>query len=116
MTYTIEKAIPFPEGKKRRSTYPFEQMEIGDSFLVPLDRDKSPSGIYAAVSNAKKRHNINLTSARVEGGIRVWRIAPLSPSVREDDAESQSEKHRNTTARSRTSSILHCPETPTVDK
>lgn len=77
MTLTIDKGIPIPKPYGwRAKLYPFEEMEIGDSFLVPLDAGKSPSGIYAVISQAKKRHRINLTSARVEGGLRVWRIAP----------------------------------------
>jgi hypothetical protein len=83
VTYEIEKSSPLPESSRKRSPYPFAELYIGDSFLVPLDRDKSPSSIYAAVSAAKKRHNINLTTARVEGGIRVWRIALVSPSQSE---------------------------------
>jgi hypothetical protein len=75
MTFEIEKGIPVPRPSGRRAkAYPFEKMEIGDSFLVPLERDKSPSSIHSAISQAKKRLNINLTSARVEGGVRVWRI------------------------------------------
>jgi hypothetical protein len=81
MTFTIEKAIPIPEhNRKFAKQYPFEQMEIGDSFLVPLATDKSPSNIYSALSQAKKRLNINLTSARVEGGLRIWRISPALPA------------------------------------
>ncbi len=76
MSYAIEKDVPLPARKiARRSPYPFQEMEIGDSFLVPLEKDKSPSAIYASISNAKKRFNINLTSARTEAGIRIWRIA-----------------------------------------
>lgn len=77
----IDRAIPVPEHNRRSAKkYPFEQMEIGDSFLVPLAADKSPSGIYSSIAQAKKRLSINLTSARVEGGLRVWRIAPVVPS------------------------------------
>jgi hypothetical protein len=74
--FEIEKSIPLPKPNGRRSKiYPFEAMKIGDSFLVPLDVGKSPSGIFSAVSQAKKRLEISLTTARVEGGVRVWRIA-----------------------------------------
>ena len=80
MTFTIEKGVPLPEHKKRyEKKYPFETMEIGDSFVVPIAPDKSPSGLFSSISQAKKRLNINLTTARVDGGIRVWRVAlPLS--------------------------------------
>jgi hypothetical protein len=77
----IEKGIPMPEhNKKYAKKFPFEKLEIGDSFLVPLAADKSPSSIYSAISQARKRLNIALTSARVEGGVRVWRISLPLPS------------------------------------
>lgn len=79
MTLPIEKGVPLPTPNRRWAPkFPFGQMEIGDSFLVPLEVGKSPSSIYSAISQAKKRLGIALTSARVEGGVRVWRITPTS--------------------------------------
>lgn len=76
MSYTIEKGVPLPSGRReRRDKYPYADMEVGDSFLIPLAKDRSTSGIYASVSVAKRRHNINLATARVDGGVRIWRIA-----------------------------------------
>jgi hypothetical protein len=77
MAYKIEKSVPFP-AKMPREKYPFLQMDVGDSFLVHLEVGKSPSSIYAAVSAAKKRLNANFRTARVEGGIRIWRVASAS--------------------------------------
>jgi len=70
----IDKGIPLPARKGRAKKYPFDQMDIGDSFLVPVGATKSDSSIYSSMSQAKKRLNINLTCARVDGGVRVWRI------------------------------------------
>lgn len=86
MTIQIDKGIPVPaHNKKYAKKYPFQEMEIGDSFLMPLPDGKSPGSLYAAMSGAKKRFNINLTAARVDGGVRVWRIAPaLSPPHQPD--------------------------------
>jgi hypothetical protein len=82
MDYKIEKDVPLPALVRRRSKYPFKDLEIGDSFVIPIKSDKSPSGIYAAISTARSRHNIGLTTARVEGGIRVWRV-PRTPQESE---------------------------------
>lgn len=79
MIFKIEKSIPIPEARGRRAKkYPFEQMEVGDSFFVPLEEGKSPSAIHASIATAKHRLGINLTTAREEGGIRVWRIAAVT--------------------------------------
>ena len=84
MAYQIEKSVPLPARKRNyRSNYPYKDLEIGDSFVVPLEKDKSPSAIYASMSSAKRRFDINLTSARVEGGLRIWRIA-AAPQVPND--------------------------------
>lgn len=83
MTIQIDKGIPVPDhNRKYAKQFPFEQMEIGDSFLVPLPAGKSPSSIYSALSQAKKRLNINLTSARVDGGVRVWRIVRVGAKAK----------------------------------
>lgn len=87
MTFKIEKGIPVPKHNTRfAKQYPFGKMEIGDSFLVPLAADKSPSSVYSALSQAKKRLKINLTSARVDGGVRVWRIAEVAAEAQADAA------------------------------
>lgn len=74
--FEIDKSIPIPppSGRNNRK-YPFDKMETGDSFFVPLANGKSPSAVFASVKAAKRRLKINLTTARVDGGIRVWRIA-----------------------------------------
>lgn len=80
MTYKIEKRIPLPPNAASSiKKYPFDKLEIGDSFFVPLQNGKSPSGLFASISQAKKRLNINLFSAKVKGGHRVWRIEMTLP-------------------------------------
>ena len=74
MNFKIEKSIPLPERKTRPMKYPFKSMDEGDSFFVPLADGQSPSSVYASISTAKNRLKINLTTAREDGGIRVWRI------------------------------------------
>ncbi len=65
----IDKGIPLPTGlRAKRSTYPWDGMEVGDSFLG----GKSVSG--SAARQARKRDWKFLTS-REGGGRRVWRIS-----------------------------------------
>lgn len=41
--YIIEKNIPIPERNKHWSRFPFDKMEVGDSFLVDLKKEKKTS-------------------------------------------------------------------------
>jgi len=74
--YKIEHNIPIPVS---RSKYPFDEMEVGDSFFVKCEKkDKAKKqGILfsCANQNAKRRKSERTFSTRqVDGGIRVWRI------------------------------------------
>ena len=64
---TIDKNVPFP-GRALRSTYPFKDMKVGDSFFVP-DRQT----IF--VRSAEKGLGFTFRARRVDGGVRVWRVA-----------------------------------------
>lgn len=71
--YDIEHGVKVPgEG---RSKYPWEQMDIGDSFFVP---EPDAGAVRSAASAARKRLSTRYKcSKRVEdgvAGIRVWRI------------------------------------------
>ena len=67
---TVEKNVELPVTRVRNS-YPYKQMEVGDSFFV--DNTK-----MQIVCNANYRANKSLGKkfiARREGnGVRVWRI------------------------------------------
>lgn len=78
--FQIEKNVPLPPrgGPGRPYIYPFRDMEVGDSFLVPCgdnerDREKTHrrlTGAWKAVQGRK------FTARRIVGeGVRVWRIA-----------------------------------------
>lgn len=71
--FTIDKGIPVPKqvGTGRKTKYPFDLMEVGDSFFIKDTKVKTIScscGIYG------KRLNRKFTSRTVEGGARVWRV------------------------------------------
>ena len=79
MTYKIEKGIPITHkpnvggGKKK---YPFEDMEIGDSFLVPCKKEKAQSVSSTLMGATKREHPKKFTTHYnlEEGGVRIWRI------------------------------------------
>ena len=83
--FTIEKGIPAPV-RGSATNFPLTQMEIGDSFLVPVDfADQSPEAVTLAkrkvASLAAARQGVTKTTGskfavrRLENGVRVWRTA-----------------------------------------
>lgn len=77
---SIERGIPVPAhgGGPNRRRFPFPDMEVGDSFLVPWreSESKTRSNISNAMAAYKLRHAPkDFTSRKTDGGVRVWRIA-----------------------------------------
>ena len=77
---TIDKAVPIPETKKtgkRRSLYPFENMEVNDSFLVPNPLKLTTLILRNRVNSAAAYHSkidgMKFTVRDTVEGIRVWR-------------------------------------------
>ena len=73
MSIQIEKGIPIPD-RARKSSYPFGQMEVGDSFL---DRDAAKtisSRAYNAANIWGRNHGVKFAGRQVEGGVRIWRV------------------------------------------
>lgn len=70
MDIKIEKGVPYPQTNHHRIVYPFQEMEIGDSFVVENRKKISPS-----MAQYNKRHPEKRFSARTVNGVtRVWRI------------------------------------------
>lgn len=74
MSIAVESGIPTPSG---RSGYPFQAMEIGDSFFVAANAEankKLATTIGAAARNFSKKHATKFTIRLVEKGVRCWRV------------------------------------------
>jgi hypothetical protein len=67
-TYKIEKGVPLPD-TLRTPTYPFKEMEIGDSFFVESRSKK------AGIHSTAKHYGITITIRKQGSGFRVWRVA-----------------------------------------
>lgn len=69
----IEKGVPIigRRGGYGGGKYPFKNLEIGDSFLVP---NKTTNAFGASVTYWGRVLNRKFISRKVEGGVRVWRI------------------------------------------
>ncbi len=68
-TYKIEKGIPVPE-MGEASKYPFSQMEIGDSFLIP---NKKTSQTGYMTNKYALKYGRKFVSRQVGNDVRVWR-------------------------------------------
>jgi hypothetical protein len=71
---SVEKGIPIESkvGRGAAARYPFAQMEVGDSFFVPGKRSGQLSN---HCSYQRLKTGRRFTIRKVDGGVRVWRIA-----------------------------------------
>lgn len=69
----IEKGIPMPASQAgRHRLYPWNEMEVGDSFLMPVTRGQTALN---QCQKASARYGRKFSVRKVEGGYRVWRVA-----------------------------------------
>ena len=76
MMIEIEKGIPLPSKPVTREggckpKYPFQAMEVGDSFEVKAP----PKSFVNIVAVYGKKLGVKFTTRKTEGGRRVWRVA-----------------------------------------
>ncbi len=69
--FVIEKNIPMPRRRDEDLGLPFDQMEVGDSFLAP---DLTKKVLYNAANSFRKKTGKRFLLRTVEGGIRCWRV------------------------------------------
>lgn len=68
----IEKGVEMPKGRQgRKQIYPWDDMEVGDSFKV---QGKSQKDLSPSASFAGKRRGKKFSARNVDGGVRVWRV------------------------------------------
>jgi len=63
--------MPPPVRKKGPAKYPWVEMKVGDSFLVPGGR---LANLRASASRAGSSGKVKFTVRAVDGGVRVWRV------------------------------------------
>jgi hypothetical protein len=71
----IQKNIAIPEnvGRGRPSIYPFDKLEIGDSFLFPVEKAGQKAHAAVQFANKSKAPKIFKTF-KTEEGYRCWRV------------------------------------------
>lgn len=70
----VEKDIPVPSPRQRR-TYPYAGMDVGDSVLFPYEGNTAYCVEAAYARKFGQRHGKRFTASKVDGGVRVWRVA-----------------------------------------
>lgn len=79
--YAVEKGIDMPPRcGGRRPVYPWEDMAVGDSFLIECEVNPGTRGAKAVDAGRQwairqGRPDITFASRSVPGGVRVWRVA-----------------------------------------
>lgn len=73
MAFKLEKNIPIKSAKY--TSFPFKEMEIGDSFLVPIDFCKRQT-IHNHLTAFNRENNVfyKLSIKKEKDGFRVWRV------------------------------------------
>ena len=70
--FQIEKNVPIPPRREYKTKYPWDEMDVGDSFYVPNTKSGSIAcGVYRASKRFEGKKFISRSEA---GGIRVWRV------------------------------------------
>jgi len=82
--FKIEKGVPIPRKRGEKSKYPFFEMEVGDSFVVPVaGSNKTPEQMAMSIRNCYHnicRYNKNYKDCKftiriIEStSVRCWRI------------------------------------------
>ncbi|GAC1503359.1 MAG: hypothetical protein NVS1B10_08410 [Candidatus Saccharimonadales bacterium] len=73
MNYIVEKGIPVLNKDRYRIKYPFTDMEIGDSFVVPLTE---ASRLRSSIANFVRGSGIGLkyVTRTIGEEVRCWRV------------------------------------------
>jgi hypothetical protein len=73
----IEKNVPIPgKTKKKQYAFPFEKMDVGDSFSVPFSKSNY-SKLYLNSKRFTKDNSgfrFTLRKNETENWIRIWRV------------------------------------------
>lgn len=73
----IDKDVPMPKAKAKLK-YPFNEMNVGDSFEVPCTKEESKAMQIKLASSSGmygRKYGAKFTTRQSENGIRIWRTA-----------------------------------------
>ena len=74
----VDKSVPMPErkaGKNVGMNYPYEQMDVGDSFLVNTGGKYLLSQMCTKNKRMGEKLGKEYVARQMDDGVRVWRVA-----------------------------------------
>ena len=77
-TIAVDKSVPMPDkkvGKKVGMDYPYERMDVGDSFLVNTGSKYLLSQMCTKNKREGEKLGMEFVARQMEDGVRVWRVA-----------------------------------------
>jgi hypothetical protein len=74
VNFKIEKGVPIPPRRGRKSKYPVASLKDGESFLVPTGSFKKAQSVVSTLYAAAKRVGIKVSVRIMNDGVRVWRV------------------------------------------
>jgi hypothetical protein len=98
MSFKIEKNVAVPASVRTggKSKYPWNEMDVGDSFFVPGAKVETFYTLTATQN--KKDAGRRFIARKVDDGVRVWRIEVPAESPAEapaaDDAAAEAEEEK----------------------
>lgn len=75
--FQIDKNIPIIDRNRkmgRPAVYPFDDMEVNDSFYVPNVTCKMRHSIQSQMAYRERVHKRKFISRKIDNGLRVWRV------------------------------------------
>ena len=82
MSFEIESGIPIPDLEQRSYKYPLGELEVGESFFVPLGnrtmihlRNSVAANIRYHARKLNWKYTLRTRDEDGVTGIRIWRIA-----------------------------------------
>jgi len=73
--FKIEKNVPIPARRGRKSKYPVANLKKGESFLVPNETFNKTQSVVSTLYAAAKRNGVKVSVRVMPEGVRVWRTA-----------------------------------------
>ena len=78
--FQIESGVEIPPQSQplRKTKYPFNRLNVGDSFVFPVatdeDREAVQNRLQSAAANWGRSRGMRFVTRRMTQGIRVWRV------------------------------------------
>ena len=77
----VDKGVPLPPASvvgRARRRYPWRELNVGDSFLVPIRKGQTVKALQRQIGSLadsiRNRSGMRFTVRQADDGVRVWRV------------------------------------------